>query len=152
ILCGLSLLIGMHSLAVQDRQFQESQEYLASEQARWQSKGEEADPGYIGYYLFSPAQFQASPWAGLFPGERREVLSQLRIRLLAVQGQLYGTPMINIAHLHVGWLDLTFVWLYLLPLLIGLISVTCAAEDRSSGRWPLLVSQSLGAQSFVARR
>ncbi|CAM2011639.1 DUF3526 domain-containing protein [Acanthopleuribacter pedis] len=111
---------------------------MAAEQAAWRHKVVAQGPGSAGYYLFLPAVFAPSPWSALFGGERASHLTQQRVRLLAVHGQIHGGPIRNPELAVIGDLDLGFVWAYLLPLLIGLISVTFVADDRRRGRWSML--------------
>lgn len=110
------------------------------------------DAGYLAYSFFAPAHFTPSPWSALIWGERAEQLTSMQIRLLAIQGQIHGSPLSNTDHFAIGHFDLAFVWLYVLPLLIGLLSVTCLSDDKRMGRWALIASQIHRTTPFAIRR
>ncbi len=112
----------------------------------------DADPGSIGYYLYTPIAKTPSPWSILFRGESQEHMDLYRIRLLALQGQLHAEPLENSEHLRLTWLDLGFVWVYLLPLLIGLSLVTRTAEDKDTQRWQLFNTLLSNPVRFLAVR
>lgn len=97
--------------------------------------------GYFGYYQFHPVWQTPSAWSTLIHGERSEAATHTRVRLLGLQGQLSNTATGNIAAMPVGKLDLSFIWIYLMPLLIAALSLNLLAEEKASGRWSLLASQ-----------
>jgi len=97
--------------------------------------------GYLSYYQFHPVWQTPSAWSALIHGERSEAPSHTRVRLLGLQGQLSNTATGNIAAMPVGKLDLSFIWIYLMPLLIAALSLNLLAEEKASGRWSLLASQ-----------
>lgn len=163
LLCFAYLLIGILALGFGVQRYYSEQNQIAELEARYQQdiadwkKKAGSEPidsyraGYAAYYLFNPVALTPSPWSALFSGERKENYVLQRVRLLAVNGQIHGSPIKNSEHSALGTLDVQFVWLYLMPLLIGLISVTCIADDRRLGRWPL-VNALTSIKTLVARR
>ncbi len=103
-----------------------------------QSKQQSFDFGSMGYYFFSPTYISTGPWAALVSGQRDSAMLKHRVRLLAISGQLYGSEIHNPNIQLLGGLDLAFVFVYLLPLIIGLLCARLLAEEVQSGRWPLL--------------
>lgn len=101
----------------------------------------EFKPGYMGYYLFHPVTKPPSIWTTLFRGERDEAPNHLRVRLLGLQTQLNASDPVNADGLLSGQFDLAFIWIYLMPLLIAAMGVNVMADEKSSGRWPMLLSQ-----------
>lgn len=101
----------------------------------------EFKPGYMGYYLFHPVAQTPSVWTSLFRGERDESANHLRVRLLGLQTQLNASDPVNADSLLSGQFDLAFIWIYLMPLLIAAMGVNVLADEKSSGRWPMLLSQ-----------
>ena len=99
------------------------------------------DSGYLSYYQFHPVWQKPSAWSALIHGERSESASHTRVRLLGLQSQLSNTATGNIAAMPIGKLDLSFIWIYLMPLLIAALSLNLLAEEKASGRWSLLASQ-----------
>ena len=109
-------------------------------------------PGSLAYGLKAPASFEPSPWSVLFSGETREHLLQMRVRMLAVQGQIHATPLSNLEHLKLGWFDMTFLWLYIMPMLVGLMTITLLAEDKVSGRLGLVGSFVESKNAYIVQR
>ncbi|TMO84864.1 DUF3526 domain-containing protein [Pseudoalteromonas spongiae] len=147
-----AVVIGFNHYNKQLTEIEKQHQFAAADIAQWQAAGDKATPGGLGYYLHSPAVKTPSPWSILFKGESQELLTINRIRLLALQGQLYNEPINNSEHLRLTWLDLGFVWVYLLPLLIGFITVTRLAEDKQTGRWQLFSANlSTGSKLLITR-
>ena len=119
---------------------------------KWRSSGDELDAGYVGYYQFLPTKPNPSPLAALFPGERPEHNWNLPVRLLALYGQLYAGEIQHYDNWIPGRFDLGFVWTYLLPIVIGLMCVNTIADEKTSGRWPLLRAQVRSARHFLVSR
>lgn len=99
------------------------------------------DSGYMSYYQFHPVWQKPSAWSALIHGERSETATHTRVRLLGLQSQLSNTATGNISAMPIGKLDLSFIWIYLMPLLIAALSLNLLAEEKTSGRWSLLASQ-----------
>lgn len=112
----------------------------------------ELKPGYMGYYLFHPVAQTPSVWTTLFRGERDESPSHLRVRLLGLQTQLNASDPVNADTLLSGQFDLAFVWLFLMPLLIAAMGVNVLADEKSSGRWSMLLSQVAQGRTIINRK
>ncbi len=117
-------------------------EFAEHDFAHWKSLSQrsEFDFGSMGYYYFEPARHPAEPLAALFNGQR--VLDALshNIRLLAITGQLYGQEKNNPdLQLH-GFLDLGFIFVFVMPLLIGVMTCRLWSTEKESGRLLLLKS------------
>ncbi|WP_417549791.1 DUF3526 domain-containing protein [Methylophaga sp.] len=108
--------------------------------------------GYFGYYQFHPVWQKPSAWSALIHGERSEAASHTRVRLLGLQGQLSNTATGNIAAMPIGKLDLSFIWIYLMPLLIAALSLNLLAEEKASGRWSLLASQVANSGMLLTKK
>lgn len=117
---------------------------------REKARNPEFDFGSMGYYFFAPTHSPTAPWATLISGHRQDAMLQHRIRLLAITGQLYSAEIGNPNTQLLGSLDLAFVFVYLLPLLIGLLCARILAEEVHSGRWPLI--SALGGERVLRYR
>lgn len=122
------------------------------ELSKWRAQGEQIDPGYLGYYQFLTTSAKRSPWAALFSNEQAEHNWNLRVRLLALYGQLYAGEIQHYDNWILGRFDLGFVWIYLLPIVIGLLCVNAIADEKISGRWALLRGQSKSTRHFLINR
>lgn len=140
VILTLALYLGAHRFYQDLYDIEQLQSQYQADVQVWKDKVNNKGTGYAAYYLFNPVSLKPSPWSALFAGERRENFVLQRVRVLAVHGQIYGSPIRNVEHSVLGLLDVGFVWLYILPVLIGLVSVTFVANDRRLGRWPLLAA------------
>ncbi len=100
------------------------------------------EAGELLYYLTFPASQPPSRLSGLASGREAVETANLRIRLLALEGQLYEQETLNPRLAAAGRLDLGFVLLALLPLLIIAITYDLVSGERERGTWRL-------AQLFV---
>ncbi len=119
-----------------------------AEVQKWEKK-ENIDPGYLAYYLFMPTFQDPSPWSALFSGNRKAEYNNLRVRLLALHGQVYASDIQNTENNLLGSLDLGFLLIYILPLIIGFLSVNILADEIQTGRWSILSSQALSESHLL---
>jgi ABC-2 type transport system permease protein len=94
--------------------------------------------GSLAYHAYGPTAWQLSPWAALFVGQSQNNLVAMKVNALALQGQIYNKELINPSKHRTGGFDLGFILAYLLPILIGVLSVNLLSDERESGRWRLL--------------
>ncbi len=96
------------------------------------------EAGEVLYYLSFPAPQPALPLAALARGRGAVETESLRIRLLALEGQLYEHETVNPRLAAAGELDLAFLLVVLLPLFIIAISYDLVASEREGGTWDLV--------------
>ena len=94
--------------------------------------------GSIAYRAQAPTAWTLSPWAALFVGQSQTSLAAKKIQAAALQGQIHNREIVNPTQQRTGGLDLGFVLVYLLPLVIGILTVTLVSEEQLAGRWRLL--------------
>ncbi len=139
------LAIGLGNISLQSEleSYRVSDLHYQSDLSHYQQqlKQGKLEPGYMGYYLLNPVKLSANAWSTLFRGERDETSNHTRIRLLGLQSQVNGAASGNIQAQQYGTFDLAFLWLYLMPLVIAAMSINTLADEKSSGRWPMLLSQ-----------
>lgn len=133
-------------------QNQQVEQHYHHELETWRDGDEPLEAGYVGYYQFVPTAVTPSPWAALFIGEGLEHTWNLRIRLLALYGQIYASEIRHYDNWLLGHFDLAFIWVYLLPVVIGLFAVNTIADEKTSGRWPLLRAQAKSSGHFLRSR
>jgi ABC-2 type transport system permease protein len=100
-----------------------------------------ADAGDVGYYRYTFAVHQPTPWASLALGQRDVNPYYLKLRLLGLQGQLYASENVNPGKLLSGNFDLAFVLVYLFPLLIIALSFNLLSGEKEQGILMLLLAQ-----------
>lgn len=71
----------------------------------------------------------------------------LKVKMLAIEGQLYDSELTNPLTLLVGNLDASFVFIFLFPLLIIAFTYNAISEEQENGVWKIVrtTSESTGA-------
>ncbi len=96
------------------------------------------EAGEVLYYLAFPASQPRPPVAALARGRAAVETENLRIRLLALEGQLYEHETVNPRLAAAGTLDLAFLLIALLPLFIIAVSYDLVSGEREGGTWNLV--------------
>lgn len=96
------------------------------------------EAGEVLYYLAFPAPQPSLPLAGLARGRTEVETASLRIRLLALEGQLYEHETVNPRLAAAGDLDLAFLLIALLPLFIIALTYDLVSSEREGGTWNLV--------------
>ena len=87
------------------------------------------------YYLAFPAPQPPSRLSALASGRTAVETASLRIRLLALEGQLYEHETLNPRLAAAGHLDLAFVLIALLPLFVIAVTYDIVSSERERGTW-----------------
>lgn len=111
-----------------------------------------ANAGEQLYYLFFHTVREPAPWAPLAIGQRDVHAFNLKIRLHALQGQLYDVDLGNPLLASLGHFDFAFVLVFLLPLAIIAMTFDLRAGEGEGGAWDLIASQPLRVSLWLARR
>jgi ABC-2 type transport system permease protein len=94
--------------------------------------------GTTAYYPFFYTTNPASPWAKFSIGQRDVNPHMLKVKMLAIEGQLYDSELTNPLTLLVGNLDASFVLIFLFPLLIIAFTYNVVSEDQENGVWKIV--------------
>jgi ABC-2 type transport system permease protein len=108
----------------------------------------DGDAGDIAYYHSYFVKHIPDGWAALSIGQRDVNPGYLKVRLLALQGQLYNSENTNPNQLAVGSFDLAFVFVFLLPLFIISISFNLLSADKENGTLTMVLSQPISLARF----
>jgi ABC-2 type transport system permease protein len=115
----------------------------AEEDARYVIS-QQADAGSAAYYVFHLTHQPLAPVAFAALGTRGDLPWQHRIRMLALEGQIYEADTGNPELSRLGRLDFAFFAAMLLPLLVILLLYDLDARERREGRLELLQATSAG--------
>jgi len=110
---------------------------LASED-REHSLAQQSDAGSAAYYAFHFTYDPPSSLAFIARGVRDDLPWKHRVRMLALEGQIYETDSGNPELSRIGKLDFAFVAAFLLPLLSILLLYDLRAVEIRSNRWAFL--------------
>ncbi|MGB0835831.1 MAG: DUF3526 domain-containing protein [Psychrobium sp.] len=124
----------------------------ADEIDRKEAQQKHSDVGRLAYYSFHLTYAPPSDLAFAALGERDVAPWKHRIKMLALEGQIYETDAQNAELAQAGKIDFVFVISALSPLLIILLFHDLFSSERSSGRYDLLVSTTRSSSAlWVAR-
>jgi len=87
--------------------------------------------------------------AGLSIGQADINPSVKRITIKTFEAQKYDTDLVNPMNLQSGNLDLSFVIIYLFPLLVIVLSFNVLSEETETGTWRLVTIQANSKLGFV---
>lgn len=153
VISAFSIFSGLGEIAQQRQTIERLKSADSIDRAEAQHKYD--DPGSLGYYSFHLTYLPPSELAFAALGERDIYPWKHRIRMLALEGQIYESDAQNAELAQAGKIDFVFVLSALSPLLIILLFHDLFASERTNGRYDLLVSTSKsafalwGARGFV---
>jgi ABC-2 type transport system permease protein len=157
LIMGLSILLAIGILSIHigkvfiDRQTKVI-ELTQEVQTEHLERHVEYIDGHIGlllYYVKFGFANEQSPLAGLSLGQKdfRQAAQLINIRNL--EEQKNTTELLNPLFQLLGNLDLSFVLIYLFPLIIIALCFDLLSEEKESGRWSLLAVQSKKPKSII---
>ncbi len=103
--------------------------------------GPEARAGDQLYYLSFHTAHEPGAWAPFAIGLRDVQPFNIKIRMLAIHGQLYASDLVNPLIAAAGHFDAAFVLAWLAPLLVIALTHGLWAEEREQGTWALIRAQ-----------
>lgn len=106
--------------------------------------------GTTAYYPFFYTVNPASPWAGFSIGQRDVNPFSLKVKMLAIEGQLYDSELTNPLTLLVGNLDAAFVFIFLFPLLIIAFTYNVLSEEQENGVWKIVCTTTQSIRAAIA--
>lgn len=138
VLSSFSILTGLNE--VQSQRDTIARLSIADQTDRLETQDKYDDPGSLAYYSFHLSYSQPSSLAFASLGQRDIFPWKHRVRMLALEGQIYESDAQNAELAQAGKIDFTFVISALSPLLIILLFHDLLVSERTSGRHNLLVT------------
>ncbi|MEM7431025.1 MAG: DUF3526 domain-containing protein [Pseudomonadota bacterium] len=153
------VVLGFSSFAVwtglaEVRQQRESIAFLleADQKDRTSELSKQGDWGSAAYYAFHLTYDPPSDFAFAAMGQRDAASWKHRLRMLALEGQIYehdpGNPELAL----IGRFDFAFVVAFVLPLVLAFLLHDLQASERSAGRFNLLIASTGRGRSLWRRR
>lgn len=102
------------------------------------------------YYMLFHTYNPPSEWAAFSLGQRDVLNYNIKAKILALEGQIYDTELTNPLTLLVGNLDLSFVIIYLFPLLIIALGFNLISEEKETGVWSMIKTSGVSSLAFVS--
>lgn len=142
------LLIGFISLLI-GHQFQERQSRNITEAATYQKEHiarnaayHSDEMGLLLYYVKFSLVNKTFPISSLAIGQRDVNPSIQSVTIRGLEGQKYDSELNNPHNLMLGNIDFSFVLIYLFPLLIIAFTYNVISEEKESGTWKIVATQS----------
>ncbi len=104
------------------------------------------DLGLLMYYLKFSFVNPVQPLAGISIGQSDLNSHIQNVSILNLEGQKYDTDLVNPMRLQVGNLDLSFLIIFLFPLVIIALNFNVLSEELEKGTWKMITIQ--GKSSF----
>lgn len=104
------------------------------------------------YYLPFHTVREPSPWAPIAIGQRDVHAFNLKVRMLALQGQLYDADLGNPLLATLGNFDLAFVLVVLAPLVLIALTFNVHSLEVEQGTWALVRSLPVRVVTIFARK
>lgn len=160
VLILLCLIIGLYSLYYGNSEIQRQKKNLAEiEQIQQQTINElkhtfpDNNPaGDIPYYFPLYVVNKPHPLAALSIGQRDVNPYYLKLRLLALEGQLYDSDTINPYKVFNGNFDFSFLVVFVIPLLVIAFSFNVYSEEKEQGTLALLLSNPISVQTLISAK
>ncbi|PWJ60500.1 ABC-2 type transport system permease protein [Dyadobacter jejuensis] len=108
--------------------------------------------GTTAYYPFFYTFHPATPWAKFSIGQRDVNPFTLKVKMLAIEGQLYDSELTNPLTLLVGNLDASFVFIFLFPLLIIAFTYNAISEEQENGVWKIVRTTTESITSAIVNK
>ncbi|SHG79242.1 DUF3526 domain-containing protein [Flavobacterium johnsoniae] len=151
------LIIGFISLLI-GRQFQEKQQKSITEAAVYQKEHiarnaafHKDEIGLLLYYIKFSLVNNTLPINSLAIGQRDVNPSIQNVTIRGLEGQKYDSELNNPSNLLSGNIDFSFVLLYLFPLLIIAFSYNIISEEKESGTWKIVATQSPNTFLYILK-
>ncbi len=110
------------------------------------------DLGLLLYYAKFAYINTLNPLAGLSIGQADVNPTVKRITIKTFEAQKYDTDLVNPMNLQSGNLDLSFVIIYLFPLLVIVLTFNVVSEETETGTWRLVAIQSTSKLRFIVSK
>ena len=154
----LLFIVGIISISI-GKKFLVQQQAAITETAQHQQqhierllKYENKEFGLLMYYLKFAYINPTNNLAGLAIGQR-DVNSSIQANTIrGLEGQKYDTDLRNPFQLIMGNFDLSFVILYLFPLVIIVLCYNLYSEEKENGTWALLKTQSKSTTKYLLQK
>ncbi|CAD0001287.1 DUF3526 domain-containing protein [Flavobacterium chungangense] len=137
----ISLLIGNQFQEKQDRNIKEAATYQKEHIAR-NAAYHSDEMGLLLYYIKFSLVNKTFPINSLAIGQRDVNSSIQSVTIRGLEGQKYDSELNNPNNLMLGNIDFSFVLIYLFPLLIIAFTYNVISEEKESGTWKIVATQS----------
>lgn len=149
LILGLaSIAVGRQFLDLQARNIEDIEERLEYDKQKYYAAHPE-NIGYMLYYLKFPFVNPTHPLAGVAIGQTDLNNNIEHVTILALEGQKYDTDLVSPIKLQAGNLDLSFVIIFLFPLVVIALTFNLWYEEVETGTWKMIKIQGRSVFDFL---
>jgi len=140
VFCFSSLTLWFGHSAVKNQHASIDRLYVADQEDRLAIVPKLKNWGYSAYYNFHLTYDRPSDFAFVAMGQRDLLPWKHRLRMLALEGQIYERDVANPIFILMGRLDFAFLATFVLPLVLIILLHDIRSSERIAGRYNLLVA------------
>ncbi len=152
---GIVMILGILSIGTGKQFITQKQEAIAKtieeqeEHIKRQAQLHENDIGLLLYYLKFSFINTVQPLSAISIGQSDLNTHIQNVKILNLEGQKYDTDLVNPMRLQVGNLDLSFLIIFLFPLVIIALNFNVLSEEIERGTWKIVTIQGILPFKFL---
>ncbi|KUJ63502.1 ABC transporter permease [Flavobacteriaceae bacterium CRH] len=150
LIAFISLLIGQQFQQKQSKNITEAALYQKEHIAR-NAKYHKDEMGLLLYYIKFSLVNKTLPINSLAIGQRDVNPSIQSVTIRGFEAQKYDSELNNPSNLLLGNIDFSFVLIYLFPLLIIAFTYNIVSEEKESGTWKIVATQTDNTFSYILK-
>lgn len=151
ILGGFSIYIGKQFLEQKEKALVKTIEQQQKHIER-QTALHKDDLGLLLYYLKFSFVKPLKPLAGISIGQSDINSNIQNVKILNLEGQKYDTDLVNPMRLQVGNLDLSFLIIFLFPLVIIALNFNLLSEEVEKGTWRMIIIEGNSSFKYLLKK
>ncbi len=151
----LVILLGVISIIIGSKHLSRQQEAIAEVKVHQeqhfnrQVSLHNEDLGLLLYYAKFAYIKKINPLSGISIGQADVNSTVKRITIKTFEGQKFDADLVNPMNLQSGNLDLSFIIIYLFPLLVIVLTFNVISEETETGTWSLVAIQAISKLRFI---
>ncbi|MFY9243627.1 MAG: DUF3526 domain-containing protein [Polaribacter sp.] len=155
---GILIILGILSIGTGKQYLNQKQAAIAKTKVQQEKHIETQtslhndDLGLLLYYLKFSFINPVNTLAGFSIGQSDLNSHIQNVTILNLEGQKYDTDLVNPMRLHVGNLDISFLIIFLFPLLIIALNFNILSEEIEKGTWKLVTIQGKSSFKYLLKK
>ncbi|MDG1245168.1 MAG: DUF3526 domain-containing protein [Polaribacter sp.] len=155
---GILMILGVLSIGTGKQFLTQKQEVIAKTKVQQekhiqtQTSLHNDDLGLLLYYLKFSFINPVNSLAGISIGQSDLNSHIQNVTILNLEGQKYDTDLVNPMRLHVGNLDISFLIIFLFPLIIIALNFNILSEEIEKGTWKMITIQDKYSFKYLLKK
>ncbi|WP_299665837.1 DUF3526 domain-containing protein [uncultured Polaribacter sp.] len=155
---GILMILGVLSIGTGKQFLTQKQEVIAKTKVQQekhiqtQTSLHKDDLGLLLYYLKFSFINPVNSLAGISIGQSDLNSHIQNVTILNLEGQKYDTDLVNPMRLHVGNLDISFLIIFLFPLIIIALNFNILSEEIEKGTWKMITIQGKSSFKYLLKK